>query len=69
MFTFASRALLASLVALAPLASRPALADLPVHVHLQELTPLPEEAFWSDGQPRDNEFGTGAVIRKMRFSA
>lgn len=63
MFTLASRTLLVAAVALASLASSPARGDLPVHIHLQELTLLPEEAFWPDGLPRDNEFGTNAVIR------
>ena len=55
------------IVALVSLASSPARAehDLPPqHVHLQELTPLPEEAFSPlDGQRQDNQFGASVVIR------
>ena len=65
MFTFTSRALPAVIVAaLMSLASSPALAQLRQHVRLQELTPLPEEAFSPlDGQRQDNQFGGSVVIR------
>jgi hypothetical protein len=65
MFTFASRALPAMVVvALASFTSSLARAEQAVHVHLQELTPLREEAFSPlDGQRQDNEFGASVVIR------
>src|SRR5688572_2304145 len=39
-------------------------AELPHHVHLQELTPLPEEAFSPlDGLAQRNQFGLNIVSR------
>jgi hypothetical protein len=52
-----------SIVALLSCASSPASAQS-FHVHLQELGPLPAEAFSPlDGQRQDNHFGSDVVIR------
>lgn len=52
------------IVALLSLMSGPARAQIPVHVHLQELAPRPAEAFSTlEGQRLDNEFGSDVVIR------
>ena len=56
--------LVALIVALLPLVSSTAQAQLALHVHLQELTPRPEETFSPlDGERQNNQFGRSVVIR------